>query len=179
MAGAGAAVTSTSASATTPLSSDFSLERGYAVQLGTLPSGATRSAANAAEKADRAKHATAVGLISQADFTVTPKPAAGDYVVYSGQYKSRAQAEQALAKLKHAFPAAVVIAVASVSAGPSQPGKALSTTSYGTYHSVLGLKPPSQAQLNQGASVSKRVASEINNNYVQSQKGLPNQISVP
>ena len=43
-----------------------------------------RSAANAAEKADRAKRATAVGLISQADFTVTPKPAAGDYVVYSG-----------------------------------------------------------------------------------------------
>jgi hypothetical protein len=177
--GGGAAATSASSS-TTPasLSSDFSLPRGYAIELGTLAGSSTKSAASAAEKADRAKGATAVGLISQSDFTLTPKPPTGDYVIYSGQYKTQSEAQSALAKLKKAFPKAVVISV--VAAGSSgQSGAALNTTAYGTFHSIVGIKPPSKAQLNQGAAATKQVASQINQNYVQSQKGLPNQISVP
>jgi hypothetical protein len=177
--GAGGGATST-AGATQPasLTSDFSLQRGYAVELGTLAAGSSQSAASSAERSYRAKGASAVGLISPSDFTVTPKPPAGDYVIYAGQYKTQGEAQSALAKLKKAFPKAVVISVAAVG-GSGQAGAALNTTAYGTFRSVVGIKPPSHAQLNQGSAVTKQVASEINKNYVQSQKGLPNQISVP
>jgi SPOR domain len=177
--GGGAGATGASSSATpASLSSDFSLQRGYAIELGTLASSSTQSAATAAEKADRAKGASAVGLISQSDFTLTPKPPPGDYVIYSGQYKTQSEAQSALAKLKKAFRGAFVISV--VATGSSgQSGAALNTTAYGTFHSIVGIKPPSKAQLNQGAAATKQVASQINQNYVQSQKGLPNQISVP
>jgi hypothetical protein len=176
--GGGAAAGGLSSATPASLSSDFSLQRGYAVELGTLAGSSTQSAASAAEKADRAKGATAVGLINQSDFTLTPKPPPGDYVIYSGQYKTQSEAQSALAKLKKAFHGAVVISV--VAAGSSgQSGAALNTTAYGTFHSLVGIKPPSRAQLNQGAAATKQVASQINQNYVQSQKGLPNQISVP
>jgi SPOR domain len=176
--GGTAAASSSTASTPAALTSTFSLSHGYAVELGTLSGSSTQSAATTAEQADRAKGASAVGLISQSDFTVTPKPPSGDYVIYSGQYKTQSQAQSALAKLKKAFPKAVVIKVASASSGGQQ-GKALSTTAYGTFHSVAGIKPPSKAQLNQGAADAKKVAGEINKNFVQSQKGLPNEISVP
>lgn len=175
--GTGAASASNTPSAPASLSSDFSLSRGYTVELGTIPGGSTQSAASAAEGADRAKGATGVGLISQSDFTVTPKPPSGDYVIYAGQYKTRSAARDALGKLRKAFPSATVISVASASAAGQ--GAALNTTAYGTFHSVVGVKKPSHVQLNQGAAVTKQVAGEINKNYVQSQKGLPNQISVP
>src|ERR1700759_2181375 len=145
--GGGAATSADTSSTPAALSSDFSLARGYAVELGTLSGSATQSAATAAEGADRAKGASAVGLINQSDFTVTPKPASGDYVIYSGQYKTAGAAQSALAKLKKAFPKAAVISVVSTS-GASQ-GAALNTTAYGTFHSVVGIKKPSHAALNQ------------------------------
>ena len=96
------------------LNSDFSLSQGYAVELQTLPgNGTTLARVSAAERQARARGATAVGLISPSDFTITPAPPAGDYVIYSGQYDSSAAAATALAKLRHAFPAAKVIAVRS------------------------------------------------------------------
>jgi hypothetical protein len=58
-------------------------------------------------------------------------------------------------------------------------GKVLSTTKYGSFHSVAALKPPSSSQLSQNAQIVKRVQSQINGSYVNSQKNLPNQISVP
>lgn len=175
--GGGAAASSTPVSASS-LTSDFSLQRGYAVELQTLPSASTQSAVTAAESAARAKGASAVGLINQSAFSVTPRPPSGDYVIYSGQYKRRAEAQKALEKLKKAFPAAVVIAVVAKQAN-GEGGAILSTTSYGSYHSVVGLKPPSSSQLAAGAQIAKKVAGEINSNYVGSQKGLPNVISVP
>lgn len=161
------------------LSSDFSLPSGYAVQLRTLPSAGTDQATvTAAENAARAKGATAVGLITPSDFTVKPPPPAGDYVIYAGQYKLQAQAEQALAKLKKAFPSAVVIAVNSTSSSGGT-GAVLSTTSYGSFHSVVGLKAPSKSQLATGAQAAQHVASKISSSYVNSQKGLPNEVSIP
>jgi hypothetical protein len=178
--GGGAGAASSAASPSTPasLSSDFSLTRGYAVELGTISGTSTQSAASAAESADRAKGASAVGLISQSDFTITPAPPSGDYVIYSGQFKTRTAAQSALDKLKKAFPHAAVVSVAAVGSSGAQ-GAALNTTKYGTFHSVVGIKKPTTTQLNQGAAESQQVAGEINKNYVQSQKGLPNQISVP
>ena len=177
----GATTSSTGGSGTattTPvarLTSTFGLQQGYSVEVQTLPgSGTTQAKVAAAEHRARARGATTVGLISQADFQITPAPPAGDYVIYSGQYHSSADATAALAKLKHAFPSAKVIAVHPVGSS----SKVLSTTSYGSAHQVSGFKP-SAGQLASGAQEVKKVSKEINGNYVKSQQGLPDSISVP
>ena len=54
----------------------------------------------------------------------------------------------------------------------------LSTTDYGSAHEVSGFKP-SASQLERGAQAVKKVEKEINGNYVKSQQGLPDLISVP
>jgi hypothetical protein len=159
------------------LRSNFGLSQGYAVELQTLPGrGTTLATVTAAERRARSRGASAIGLISPADFTITPAPPAGSYVIYSGQYRSSATATAALAKLRHAFPAAKVIAVRS--AGSTASGPILATTQYGSAHSVSGFKP-SAAQLSSGANVVKKVSKEINGGYVKSQQGLPDAISVP
>jgi hypothetical protein len=179
--GASAAATTTAAATSTPvarLTSTFGLQQGYAVELQTLPgSGTTTATVAAAEAKARTHGATAVGLLIQSDFKVTPAPPAGDYVIYSGQYSSSAAANAALAKLKHAFPSARVIQVRSASAG-SGPGAVLSTTQYGTAHQITGFKP-SATQLSQGGQVANQVSKELNQNYVKAQQGLPDSISVP
>jgi hypothetical protein len=58
-------------------------------------------------------------------------------------------------------------------------GKALSKTNYGTFNSVSSLKSPSQATLNNNAAIVNKVQGQINKSYVNSQKNLPNVISVP
>ncbi|MGO9497311.1 MAG: hypothetical protein ACLQA5_11500 [Solirubrobacteraceae bacterium] len=175
-----AAGTSGTGAAATPaarVTSSFAIQQGYAVELETLPGAvATEASVAAAESHARARGATAVGLLSQADFKITPAPPAGDYVIYSGQYHTSAQATSALAKLKRAFAAAKVIAVRPV--GNSGPTQVLSTTSYGSAHQVSGFKP-NAAQLATGGQVANQESKETNGSYVKSQQGLPDAISVP
>ncbi len=179
--GATAASTTIAAATSTPaarLTSTFGLQTGYAIQLQTLPgSDTTAATVAAAEGKARAHGATAVGLISQTDFKVTPAPPAGDYVIYSGQYSSSADATAALAKLKHAFPSAHVIAVRSATAAAA-PAPVLSSTQYGSAHQVSGFKPTT-TQLNQGGQIVNQESKETNGNYTKSQQGLPDAISVP
>jgi len=172
LASAGHAGTATPAAR---LTSSFGLQQGYAVELQTLPaSGTSQATVAGAERRARTRGATAVGLISQADFHVTPAPPAGAYVIYSGQYQSSADATAALTKLEHAFPSAKVIAVRPIGSS----SKVISTTAYGSAHQVSGFKP-SAGQLSTGAKVVNQVSKEINGNYVKSQQGLPDSISVP
>jgi hypothetical protein len=176
--GASQLASADSTAATAALTSDFTLQRGYAIQLQTISgTGATQTSVTAAEQKARAKGASAVGLITQADFKITPSPPAGDDVIYSGQYKAKSAADAALAKLKRSFPAAKVIAVQSSTAAAVS-GKVLAKSSYGTAHQVTGFKPTA-SQLATGAQLAAKTAKELNNNYVQSQKGLPDQVSVP
>ena len=169
------------ANASTPvasLNSDFSLPSGYTVELQTLPrAGTTAGTVTAAERSERAKGATAVGLIVPADFNLTPSPPAGAYVIFSGQYKTHAAATAAFAKLKGKFSGAKVIAVTSTAAGGSST-KVVAHTNFGAAHQVDGFKPTSK-QLSSGAQIVKRESKQINNNYVQAQKGLPDSVSVP
>jgi hypothetical protein len=176
------AASTTAAAAIAPaarLTSTFSLQRGYAVELETLPgSGTTQATVAAAEGKARAHGAAAVGLISQSDFKVTPAPPAGDYVIYSGQYTSSAAANAALAKVKHAFPSARVIEVRSATAAAAASTPVLSSTQYGSAHAVTGYKPTA-SQLSQGAQIVNQESKEANGNYTKSQQGLPDAISVP
>lgn len=180
----------TTASSTTPatqstaaptpvaqLTSSFGLQQGYAVELQTLPgSGTTPASVAAAERRARARGASGVGLISQADFKITPAPPAGDYVIYSGQYRTAAAATGALGKLKHAFSSAELIYVRGVNSAPS--GPVIAKTAYGSAHQVSGFKA-SAGQLASGAKVVNQVSKEINGGYVKSQQGLPDAVSVP
>jgi len=61
----------------------------------------------------------------------------------------------------------------------SHSGTVLNKTKYGSFNSVAQIKPPSQAQLNQGAQVVQHDQSNTNGSYVNSQKNLPNVIPVP
>jgi hypothetical protein len=179
-AGSGTVASSSAVStaAATSLTSDFTLQRGFAIQLQTISgTSATQAGVAAAEKKAKAKGASAVGLITHTGFQITPSPPAGDDVIYSGQYKTKAAATAALTKLKRSFPTAKVIAVQS-STAPAASTKVLAKSNYGSAHQVSGFKPTA-SQLATGSQVANKTAKELNNNYVQSQKGLPDSVSIP
>ena len=168
---------SSSAKSVAALTSSFSLQSGYAVQLQTLPASSSTSAVTKAEHAATTKGAPHTGLILQRDFRVTPAPPSGAYVIYSGAYKTQAAAAAALAKLHHKFPAAKVIRVQPVGASATS-GKVLAKTNYGSAHEVTGFKP-GQAQLSAGAKAVQKIQQGAGKGYVDQQRGLPDQISVP
>jgi hypothetical protein len=139
--------------------------------------GTDRGSVSRAEAHLRTQGATALGLIRQADFRITPSPPRGAYVIYSGQYATSAAAGRALAKLKPRFRDATVIAVQSVTGGGSA-AKVLNTTAYGSATQVSGYKPSAAAIATSRQAINK-TAHEIGNNYVQAQKGLPDQTVLP
>src|SRR4051794_26089861 len=85
------------------ISRDFALSKGFVVKLRTLPATSDTAAVTDAKRAAKAKGASDVGVINPSDFTLKPGTG-GAYLVYSGEFKARAQAAKALAKLKKKFP---------------------------------------------------------------------------
>jgi hypothetical protein len=175
----GGSPTSAGSFASTSLSSDFPLQDGYAVEIQTLPSGGTtHSALAGAEHSAESKGAPHVGVILQSDYRVTPAPPAGAIVIYSGAYKSRAAAVAALAKLSRSFPAAKVIQVRSAAESVAGGGRVIAHTHYGTVHQIVGFHA-TKTQLAQGAQVVNKIQQTQGKSYVDAQRGLPDQISVP
>jgi hypothetical protein len=178
--GAATAATSATPTAGAPLSSTFPLQNGWSVELQTLPAhGTTQSAVSAAEHSARAKGATSVGLIVPSGFRITPG-SSGAYVIYSGAYHSKAAAQKALAKLSSLFGHAKVIHVVAdgASASAAGGGQALSHTGFGTAHQIAGSKPTS-SQLAAGSQVVHHIQQTQGKSYVNAQRGLPDQISIP
>jgi hypothetical protein len=159
------------------LPSDFPLDKGYAVKLSTLPLlGTDKAAVTKAQAAAKAKGAGSVGLINPRQFKTTPSQGADKYVLYSGSFKAKGDADKLLAKLRKKFPGAVVIAVESVNGSGGQ-GKALSKTSLGTAHQVTGFKP-SASKVKQDTQLVQQINRNTGQTYIQSQRGLPDQIVV-
>ena len=97
---------------------------GYTVQLQTLPSSSAKtSEVEAAKTAAGAKGAKGVGALKSEEFSSL---AAGNYVIYSGVYGKRAEAQKALPALKKSFPHAEVVKVANGGAGSSSTGASAS-----------------------------------------------------
>jgi hypothetical protein len=95
------------ASATTVKSDWPAGEEGWTVQLQELPKDDASAVAAAKEDAE-GKGAPDVGLLDTDQFeAMTP----GNYIVYSGRFDSKAEASDALAKLKKDFPKAKVLHV--------------------------------------------------------------------
>jgi hypothetical protein len=163
------------AAAATKLPSDFTLSKGYTVKLQTLPIAGTDQASAAKARADaQAKGARAVGILNPDDFTTTPDQGSSNYVLFSGQFKSKRAAEQALAKLKRRFSGAEVIAVKSAAAG----GAVIAKTSHGTVHEASKYRAtPKQLKRNQ--QIVKSLAKKKGKDYLKQQKTLPNEIVVP
>src|SRR6476620_8205191 len=130
--GTRAALASTAAA--TPITSDFTLDKGYTVELKTLPvDGTDQAAVDAAKKAATDQGAADVGIINTSEFTVAPAPPANTYVLYSGEFKSKSEATKALGKLEGKFKDAQVV---SVKRSSSEQGKLVKKTAYGAVHQV-------------------------------------------
>jgi len=168
----GTAASAQPVSATTALlASTFSLHQGFAVELQTVPvSGTGQAAVARAEQAATAKGATAIGVINQKSFSVSPKPSGNVYVLYSGALKTRSEANAALAKLKRRFPGAVVIAVRAITPSTSSAGAGGGSS--------LGA-PATKAQAAQGANEVKQISHATGSNYVNAQNNLPGSVVVP
>ncbi len=90
--------------------------KGFTVQLQTLPSTSTVSAVEAAKTAATAKGASAVGALKAEEFSSLSSTG---FVIYSGDYHTRALAQKALPALKRSFPGASVVEVSSGSSKSS------------------------------------------------------------
>ena len=171
--GGNAALASTAAA--TPIASDFTLDKGYTVELKTLPvDGTDQAAVDAAKKAATDQGASDVGIINTADFTVAPAPPANTYVLYSGQFKTKSEATASLGKLKGKFKDAQVVSVKKAS---GDQGQLVDKTAYGDVHKVEGFTPTAQKVADDTALVQQQ-AQKVGKNYVDSQKDLPDVIVV-
>jgi hypothetical protein len=140
--------------------------KGYTVQLEKLPSeGTTVKAVEQAKTADGAKGASSVGALKSEDFTSLTS---GSYIVYSGVYHKRAEAQKALVGLKKKFPAATVIEVSNGSGGTGSKGAAGSKGGSGAGSSVTNPAP---------ASVLESEKSGKGKSYEEKSKALPDVVS--
>ena len=97
-----------------------SAKSGYTVQLQTLSEGSSVSAVEAAKSAASGKGAKSVGALKSEEFSSLTTTG---YVIYSGEYSTRAEAEKALPGLKKSFPQAKVIHVSGSSSSTAGGGE--------------------------------------------------------
>ena len=139
---------------------------GFTVQLQTLPQSGTQvSAVQAAKTAAGAKGAKAVGALKSEEFSSL---SSGSYVIYSGVYHKKAEAQKALTGLKKTFPGASVVEVSnkSSSAASENPNAATEGTGAGT------LSHPAPPSVLEG----KSTKGTSGKSYAQKSKELPNVI---
>jgi hypothetical protein len=133
---------------------------GYTVQLQVLPqTGSTVSAVESAKSTASDKGAKAVGALKSEEFSSL---VAGSYVIYSGVYHKKSEAEKALAGLKKNFPAAKVVAVSN--SGSSSSARGSGATSGGAGNSESHPAPP---------SVLKSLKGVKGKSYEEKSKALP------
>ena len=115
-ASTGAPAASTSSTSTTSTSTTVSTDwpegqEGYTIELATLPKDGTDAATVDSSKTElTSQGATDVGVLDSDQFGSLP---AGNYVLYSGVYTSKGEANTALQSLSASFPDAQVIQVAA------------------------------------------------------------------
>jgi len=145
----------------------------YTVQLQTLPESGTQvSAVAAAKAAASAKGATGVGALKSSAFSSLP---AGSYVIYSGTYPKKADAEKAQKRLKASFPGATVIRVSS-SSSSSASSSSEEPSPTETIAGGVGQTPSKPAP----PSVLKNLRTKSGGqSYEQKSKNLPNVVETP
>lgn len=167
-------VSSAPTAGATPASESFTGDwpagsSGYTIELQALPTATTQaSAVQAAKSAAEGKGAKAVGALKSDEFTSLP---AGSYIIYSGKYTKKSEADKALGPLKKSFPGAKVLQVGS-GAGASG-GKGAGAGSGGGGKSGVGSSPSKPAP----PTVVESLKGKGGKNYEQESKNLPNVVS--
>ncbi len=132
---------------------------GWTVELSSLVTSANASDVSAAKSAATAKGATAVGVLNGDQHGGTP---ASRYVIYSGRFTSKRQAQAARAKLTKDFPGALVLHVTPKrSSGSGANATAQHRTGVGLGRRLAGdlRTPPVRHRLREGvvqAAVQRR-----------------------
>lgn len=158
------------------ITSDFSLQKGFAVSIATVPvKGATSETVEKAQSDAEAKGAKDVGVVDPGKFTIEPAPKAGTYLIYSGEFKSRGDATKALAGLKKKFPDAEVVSISS--SVDASGAKVLAETDHGTLHEVTNYVPPPE-KIESDTQLVNEIASDTGEDYLDSQEQLPDVIVV-
>jgi hypothetical protein len=160
-----------------PITSDFSLDQGFTVELKTLPSDSDQAAVDAAKKEATDQGVSDVGIINPGDFSITPAPQGGGLVLYSGEFKTRDEATKALAKLKSKYLGALVVEVKRTSPSSGNAGKLVNKTQYGDVHQVEGFQADAQ-KVASDTSIVNQEGQKTGKDYVDSQKDLPDVIVV-
>ncbi len=157
------------------LSSDFSLKQGYTVKIEALPVSSTdQAAADSAKSAAEKKGAKDVGIINPSDFQLTPSQGTSNYILYSGEFNSKAEASRALAGLK-GFSGAEVLKVKKPTT--DSVGKVVGKTRYGKVHDVTTYKP-TQKQIQKSTQIVNDIANSTGQSYIKKQQQLPDIIPV-
>jgi hypothetical protein len=169
VASGGAGTSTAPASSETPFTSSWPTgTSGYTVQLQTLAeSGTSVSTVESDKTADTAKGAGSVGALKSEEFTSLT---AGSYVIYSGVYHKRPEAEKALAGLRKKFPGAKVIKISNGSAGSSGAGSGSSGSGSSGNSNAPGASQKTPAP----ASVLNTLKGAKGKNYEEKSKALPN-----
>ena len=174
--GGGTATTETAADTT--LASDFALDKGFTVQLKTLPvSGTTQADVDAAVKGFEDKKIEDVGVVSPKDFSVKPSPGRV-YAIVSGAFKTRAEAERALKAIKKKVPGAKVVEVSRKAGDSSSGNKVLSRTKYGAARQLTGAKT-TQKDIEDSKKALDHIVNSKGKEYVEQQRNLPDTIVIP
>lgn len=84
--------------------------KGYTVELQELPEGTTPAAVSQAKSAASAKGASAVGALKKSEYSSL---SGGGYLIYSGVYHKKPEAQKVLGALKSKFPGASVVEIAN------------------------------------------------------------------
>jgi hypothetical protein len=162
----GSAGASTGTSETSFTSDWPSGTNGFTIQLQALAqTGTSASALESAKTAASAKGAKEVGALESEEFSSLT---AGSYVVYSGVYHKRPEAEKALAGLRKNFPDAKVIKVSNGASGAAGSGSGPSSTGAGASGGASSPShpaPPASINALKGAK---------GKNYEEKSKSLPN-----
>ncbi len=164
-------VSATPSAGTTPATESFTGDwpagsSGYTIQLQTLPTASTQvSAVQAAKSAAEGKGAKAVGALKSDEFTGL---LAGNYIVYSGKYTKKSEADKALGPLKKSFPGAKVLQVGSGAGAPG--GKGAGGAGAGGGKSGVGSSPSKPAP----PSTVEALKGKSGQSYEQESKNLPN-----
>jgi hypothetical protein len=160
-AAASGQASSNSAQSVASISDDWPASAsGYTVEIASIDkSGASASTVAAAKTEAAGKGATAVGDLDGDAHSGTPT---GKYVIYSGRFSTKKQADAALAKLKKSFAGAIVLHVT-----PSGSGSGSSGSGSGSSGSASG--PTTSAGSSQAAGLKGLSGSA----YVKASSKLP------
>jgi hypothetical protein len=176
--GAGAAqvitVSTAAAAGTTPATESFAGDwpagsSGYTVQLQTLPTASTQvSAVQAAKSAAERKGAKSVGALKSDEFAGL---GAGSYIVYSGKYTKKSEANKALGPLEKKFSEAKVLQIGAGTGASSGKGAVAGSGAGGK--SGVGSSPSNPAP----PAVVESLKGKSGKSYEQESKNLPDVVS--